>query len=158
MIQIATTLASSWAAARSKQRSQKEKYQTLAEQAQQAEQNARTRYENNTVYLFRSSAEKTRQAYENARAQLAARQAQWAAHGITGQSASAAEQTLHMQTDVHRQAAQEQQQLQVAAAQEEKNYQTVLQKLRAAASSYRRAARHKSRWGSFTEALRTLFN
>ena len=156
MIQITTTLASSWAAERSKQRARREKYANLAEQTQEKEDQARAQYEENTSYLFRSSAEKTRLAYEQARAALAAQQAKWAAHGLTGQSATVAEQTAQTQANAQRQAAQEQQTLQTAAAQEEKNYHTLVQKLRAAASAYRRAARHNSRWGSFTQALSTL--
>ncbi len=157
MIQITTNLASSWAAARSKQRAQQAKYTSLIQETQEEEKKLRAAYEQNTAYLFRSAAERTRQAYENARAQLAAQQAQWASHGLTGQSAAVADETAQTRLRVAQQEKQTQRTLQESAAQEEQNYKTAWQKLREALTLYRRAARKKSRWGSFGQAVASLF-
>ncbi len=157
MIQITTNLASSWATAHSKNRTRQRKYASLVEKTEQDIEKLRDQYEQNTAYLFRSAAEKSRQAYENARAQLAAQQAQWATHGLTGQSATVAEKNMQVRLQQTQQEKQAQNTLQQAAAQEERNYKTAWQKLREALTFYRRASSKKSRWGSFGEAIGSLF-
>ena len=158
MIEITSALASAWSSARSAQRKQRSRYQDLASSAAEEMEKLRNQYEEKNAYLFRSAAEKTRLAYENARAQLASRQASLAARGLTGQSASVGEQQADVQRAAVLQHTQAQQELQTAAAQQEKEYKTAWQKLQEAVLAYRRAANKKSRFGSFADAIRSLFN
>ena len=156
MIKIASTLASAWA--RTGQRTQRDNYAHLTAAAQEQAEKIRKQYEEKNAYLFRSAAETTRLAYENARAQLAARQAKWAANGLTDQSASVAEARLDLQHEADQQQAKAQAQLQTEAAQNEQEKNTAWQKLLAAMSAYRKATRKKNGWGSLKKAIGTLFN
>ena len=89
MIEIGTGFLNALSAAKQARRTQKDRYQALMTQAEEQAQALREQYAQRTAYLFQTSAEKTRQAYDNARTQLASRQAKWAARGV-GASASAA--------------------------------------------------------------------
>lgn len=155
MIKIASTLASAWGRMG---RTQRNENVYLTAQAQEQAEKIRKQYEEKNAYLFRSAAETTRLAYENARAQLAARQAKWAANGLTDQSASVAEARLDLQNAADRQQAKAQNQLQTEAAQNEQEKNTAWQKFLAAMSAYRKATRKKNGWGSLKKAISTLFN
>ena len=154
MIEIAKTLASMGSA----NRKQRKNYQQLADAAQEEAEKLKQQYEEKTAYLFRSASEKTRLAYENARAQLAAQQAKWAAHGLTAQSASVSQSKADITRLADQEQLQAQDQLQAAAAQNEKDKQTMWEKLWQAVASYRRASNKKSRFGSLGKTLRNLLN
>lgn len=156
MIEIAPAFVSAWSSARSAQRKQQNRARDLAGQAEEEMAKLRREYEEKQAYLFRSAVEKTRQTYQNAQAQLAARQALWAAHGLTGESASVREQQADIQQASAQQHAQAQSELQASAAQNEQIYKSAWQKLWDALSSYRRAAHKKSRWGLAADAVRSL--
>ena len=114
-------------------------------------------YEQNMDYLFRSAAEKTQQAYANARQQLTALQAQRAAKGISSHSASAQEQK---QAALLQQTLQEnntQQALQQAASAQTQDFQTQWKQWLAKAANYRKQAKQKSRLGSVGQALANLW-
>jgi len=130
----------------------------LTAAAQEQAEKIRKQYEEKNAYLFRSAAEATRLAYENARSQLAARQATWAAHGLTEQSASVAEARLDLQHAADQQQAKEQSQLQAGAAQNEQEKNTAWQKFLATLSAYRKSAQHKNWWNPLEKAISTLLN
>ncbi len=157
MIEIGTGILSALASVKQSQRKRKHTYATQIDEAGQQAQKLREEYAENTAYLFRTSAEKIRQSYQAARAELTRRQANLAARGITGDSASAqvvAQQT-RQQADLG--AAATQKQLQTQAALQERNTKTALQKLADAVAYYRRAAAKKNRFGSLGAAFATLF-
>lgn len=158
MIEIASNLASAWNSSWSTQKKQRRQLQHLADTAEEEAEKLRQQYEEKNAYLFRTAAEKTRLAYENARAQLAARQAKWAAQGLTGESASVADAASDIRRQTLSQQASAQAQLQTEAAQNEQEKKTAWQKLLAAASAYRREARKKSRWSALGKALGSLLN
>lgn len=149
-----------WALVRAQQtsRTQKEKYNTLADDAQTQMQRLQQAYETQHAYLFRSTAEKVQQAQETARQALAQRQAARAAHGVSGTSASAAEDVQSAQLTRALQQAQAQTQLQTQGAVAQKNFRTRWQQLLQAVRNYRRSARKKSRLGSLGQAVVSLFN
>lgn len=156
MIEIGTGFLNALSAAKQTRRTQKDRYHALMNQAEEQAQALREQYAQRTAYLFRTSAEKTRQAYDNARTQLAGRQAKWAARGITSASADTVAQQVKQQAQLSALSAQ--QQLQTQAAAQEKSTRSALQKLADAWAMYRRAAAKKGRLGSLGAAFSSLFN
>ena len=122
-------------------------------QAEQQANAVQQEYEEKMKYLFRSSAEKTQLAYENARKQLAALQATRAANGITDLSASAIDekQTSALQQVQNQQ--QTQAVLQEAAAKQTTAFERAWNDLRDKIANYRRKAKYKSSLGSLGRAL-----
>ncbi len=157
MIEIGTGFLKAWSSASQAQRSRKNQYRAWEQQAQEKLEDLRQTQQEKTAYLFRTTAERTRQAYENARAELARQQAAWAAHGLTLQSASADEAARNMQTQAALQAAKEQTALQTTAAAQEQEYDTKWQQLLQAMRQYRRAGNKKGRLGRLGNALASLF-
>jgi hypothetical protein len=148
-----------WAVSNAKQiaHQKKEQHKLWAQQAQEQADALAQDYEQKMAYLFRSSAEKTALAYENARRQLAALQAKRAANGLTGESASALDEK---QTTALQQAQEQQrmqQTLQVTAAQQNNLFQQQWRALRTLVARYSRAAKRKGRLGSFGKAITALF-
>ena len=137
---------------------QKEKYRTLADQTEQTAQQLRQAYEENTAYLFRTTTEKMRAAYDRAQHALAQRQARRAANGISDTSASAAEDSKTTQLTQTLDMARTQAQLQTVGAQTEKTFKSKWQALLQAAAAYRRRSRKNDRWSSLAQAVTSLFN
>ena len=157
MIEIGTGFLNALSAAKQTRRTQKDRYHALMTQAEDQAQALREQYAQRTAYLFRTSAEKTRQAYDTARTQLASRQAKWAAQGITAAS-SAATVAQQVKEQAQLSALSAQQQLQTQAADQEKTTRSALQKLADAWATYRRAATKKGRLGSLGAAFSSLFH
>ncbi len=157
MIQIGTGFLRALSANKQLGRTQKDHYTLLAQNAQDQVQALQAKQALQTAYLFRTSAEKNRQAYENARVQLASRQAKWAAHGMSAQGASVRTAVQQSTQQAQLAAADQQVRLQTQAAQTEKQTRTALQKLTQLLSSYRRAARKKGHMGSLGAAFTSLF-
>ena len=148
-----------WAVTNARQAAQREREQNKlwAQQAQEQADALQQDYEQKMAYLFRSSAEKTALAYDNARRQLAALQAKRAANGLTGASASALDekQTSALQQVQEQQRIQEN--LQTTAAQQDNLFQQQWRALRALVARYGRAAKRKGRLGSLGKAITALF-
>ncbi|MBP5430038.1 MAG: hypothetical protein J6Y25_04065 [Elusimicrobiaceae bacterium] len=157
MIEIGTGFLKAWSAAGQAQRARKNQYRAWEQQAQEKLESLQQAQQEKTAYLFRTTAEKTRQAYENARAELARQQAAWAAHGVTLESASADEAARTIQTQAALQAAKEQRALQTTAAAQEQEHNSKWQQLLEAMRQYRRAGNKKGRLGRLGNALASLF-
>lgn len=147
-----------WGIAQAKQqaRQEKNKYKTLAEQAQQEAQALQQAYEQQMAYLFRSSAERAQLAYDNARKQLAVLQAKRAANGVTDRSASSAEEKQINQLQQTQAQQQAQADLTAAATQQTNIFERKWNELRNAVVNYYKQSRRKSRLGSLGRALTSL--
>ena len=149
-----------WGLANAKQtaRQDKEKNKLSTLQAQQQMDDLQQAYEEKMHYLFRSSAEKTQLAYENARNQLAALQAKRAANGVSNNSASAVDekQVIALQQAQNQQQAQTA--LQQAAAQQTTIFERKWNELREAIAQYRKRANRKHHLGSLGQAFLSLFD
>ena len=157
MIQIGKNFLLGLSEAQQSNRARHYKYKELALDAQTQAQALQEKYRQRMAYLFRTSNEKMRLAYDNARKELAHYQALRAAHGITEDSASAAEQT---QTAAHTQALEAQrmaEDVQNSGAKETNLFQDAWQKLLASAAAYRRKSKQKGSLGSLGQALVSLF-
>ena len=157
MIEIGKNFLSGLARVQQSYRTQKQKYQLLAGQAAQQAEDLRHTHEDKMNYLFRSSSEKLREAYAQARAALAARQATRAAHGISEASGSSVEDKQTVQLNQNLQARRAQQDLQNAAAQQEKTFKEKWAALWQAVKQYRVKSRKNGRWGSVGQAVTSLF-
>lgn len=149
-----------WGVAKAKQTAQQEKEKNKwgITQAQQQADALQQEYEEKMKYLFRTSAEKTQLAYENARKQLAVLQAKRAANGITDGSASAIDekQTVNLQQDKNQQ--QMQTALQETVAQQTNIFERKWNALREAVTRYRKQSHRKNGLGSLGRAILSLFN
>jgi len=157
MIEIGKNFLKAVAQASQTARQQKTQAKTLAQQAQEQADALQQAYEEKMEYLFRSSAEKTHLAYENARRQLAVLQAQRAAKSIAGDSASVVDekQTAALQQSLAQQ--QTQQNLQNTAAQQTHIFEQQLSALRQAIKRFGKKAHQKHRLGSLGQAILSLF-
>ena len=149
-----------WGISNAKQmaRQEKEKNKQGALQAQQQADALQQEYEAKINYLFRTSAEKTKLAYENARKQLAVLQARRAANGVTDASASAIDEK---QTTALQQAQNQKQahaSLQEEASQQTSIFERKWNQLRDAVAQYRKQAKRKNRLGSLGRAFLSLFS
>ena len=156
MIEIGKNFLVGLASAKQNSRAQQEKYQALADQTDELAQQLRQNYEAQTAYLFRTTAEKMRQAQASALAALAQRQAQRAAHGA-GHSSSAQQDISTTLLAGQLAAAAQQQELQRSGAEAENIFKRKWQALLQAAADYRRRARKTGRLGSVGRALSSLF-
>ena len=156
MIEIGKNFLVGLASAKQNSRAQQEKYRALADQTDELAQQLRQNYEAQTAYLFRTTAEKMRQAQASALAALAQRQAQRAAHGA-GHSASAQQDASTTSLAGQLAAAAQQQELQRSGAEAENTFKRKWQALLQAAADYRRRARKTGRLGSVGRALSSLF-
>ncbi len=147
-----------WGIAQAKQQSRQEKskYKTLGDQARQEAQALQEAYEQQMAYLFRSSAERTKLAYENARKQLAVLRAKRAANGITDQSASAMDEKQLSQLQQVQTQQQTQADLATAAAQQTNIFERKWKELHSAMTRYYKQSHRKSRLGSLGRALVSL--
>ena len=158
MIQIGTGFLTALSAHKQLRQTQKDHYHTLTQKALDQVQALQENQARQTAYLFRTAAEKTRQAYENARVQLAGRQAKWAAHGIGADASSVSSAVQQSKQQAQLAAAAPQNQLQTQGVQVEKQTRTALQKLTQLLASYRRAVQqNKGRLGSWGAAFTSLF-
>ncbi len=149
-----------WGLANAKQatRQEKERNKQSALQAGQQADALQQAYEEKMNYLFRSSAEKTQLAYENARKQLAALQAKRAANGMSEQSASAVDEKQLSALQQTQQQQKVQTDLQQTASQQTGIFERKWNTLREAISQYNKAAKKKHRLGSLGRAILSLFN
>ncbi len=157
MIEIGKNFLSGLTRAQQGYRAQRQKYQLLAGQAAQQAEELRQAHEEKMNYLFRSSSEKLRDAYAQARAALAARQATRAAHGVSDSSSSVLEDKQTLQLTQNLQAHRTQQDLQTAAAQQEKTFKEKWAALWQAVKQYQGKSRKNGRWGSLGQAVTSLF-
>ncbi len=156
MIEIGKNFLFGLSSAKQNSRVQKEKYRALADQTDELAQQLRQNYEEKTAYLFRTTAEKIRQAQATALSALSARQAQRAAHGA-GSSAAALQDASTTQLAKELATVAEQKELQRSGAEAENTFTRKWQALLQAAADYRRRARKNGRLGSLGQALRSLF-
>ena len=156
MIEIGKKFLFDLASAKQNSRAQQAKYGAWADQTDDLARQLRQNYEAQTAYLFRTTAEKMRQAQAAALAALAQRQAQRAAHGA-GHSASAQQDVSTTELAGQLAATAQQQALQRAGAEAENTFKRKWQVLLQTAADYRRRARKTGRLGSFGRALSSLF-
>lgn len=137
--------------------SQAQKYRSLATQSEAQARALQQQYQQQNAYLFRTAAEKMRQASQTALAALAQRQARRAANGVTDSSASAVEeeQQARLSGQVQNQAVQAD--LQTQGAAQEKTFAQKWQALLQTAHEARKASKRTGRWGSVGRALLSLF-
>jgi len=158
MIEIGKNFLWGLADARQNTRQEREKNKLGMLQAQQEADALQQAYEEKMKYLFRSSAERTQLAYENARKQLAMLQAKRAANGISDKSASAVDEKQTSQLQQAQNQQQMQQELQQTAAQQTSIFERKWNELRDAIAQYRKQANRKHRLGSLGRAFLSLFN
>ncbi len=138
-------------------RNQAQKYRSLAQQTEEQARALEQQYRQQNAYLFRTAAEKMRQATQAAQAALARRQARRAANGVDNRSASALEEAGQTQLSAQLQNSAVQADLQTQGAAQEKTFAQKWQALLQAAHGYRKSAKKSSRLGSVGRALLSLF-
>lgn len=157
MIEIGKKFFWGYSSAQQTARNQAQKYRSLAEQTEEQADALTQDYRANTAYLFRTTAEKMRQATQAAQAALAQRQARRATNGVTAQSASVLEDAGQTRLSRQVQNSTVETDLQFQGAQQEKTFTQKWQALLQAAHGYRKSAKNKGRWGSVGRALLSLF-
>ena len=158
MIQIGTRFTSAFTQDYQNQRAQQKINAARVLQTDEAVAKLRREQAQQTAYLFRTASEKMRLLYENARAELASRQAKRAANGITDTSESAAVAAQQANQKNELAGGQVQADLQQRAARQEQETAAVLRNLAAQAAAYRRGAAKHGRIHSWGRALLSLFN
>ncbi len=157
MIEIGKKFVWGYQNAQQSARNQRQKALSLAQQAEEQARALEQEYRANTAYLFRTSAEKMRQASQTALASLSQRQARRAAHGVGVTSASAVEDKQQAQLGeqlVHRAV---QTDLQTQGATQARTFAQKWQALWQAAHAARKAAKRGDRFSSVGRALLSLF-
>ena len=138
-------------------RTEQQKYRLLAAQAEDQARSLAQNYRADTAYLFRTSAEKMRQASQAALADLSRRQARRAANGVGNNSASAVADAQQTQLGVQLQHNATQAQLQTQGAKQAQTFAQKWQALWNNVYTQRKAAKNTGRLGSLGRAFLSLF-
>lgn len=157
MIEIGRNFLAGLSNAQQQVRSQKKKYKTLAAEAEEETRSLPLAYQDKMAYLFRTSNERMRLAYNKARQALAARQALRAAHGVNDTSASAAQEGQNVLLNQSLEDLQTRQALQQAASEEEKKFTSRWNALLDTVATYRKMAKKSGKLGAFGRAVVSLF-
>ena len=157
MIEIGKKFFWGYSKAQQAAHSQQQKYRSLAAQAEEQARALEQDYRASTAYLFRTAAEKMRQASQTALAGLAQRQARRAANGVTNSSASALTDTQQTQLNTQLQNRATQADLQTQGAQQARTFAQKWQALLQAAHDARKATKRTGRLGNIGQALLSLF-
>lgn len=157
MIEIGKNFLLGLADAQKRIRTQREQDKAETEENLTRLQALQDTYRKQMAYLFRTTNEKERLAYDTARAALANRQAIRAAHGVTNQSASAVADTQNTSLNQTLESGRTQTALQSQAAEQEKQFKRTWEKLLDKDAFLRRYAKRSGRLGSWGRALVSLF-
>ena len=157
MIEIGKKIFWGYQNAQQAARTQQQQYRSLAAQAEEQARVLEQNYRADTAYLFRTAAEKMRQASQAALASLAQRQARRAANGVENRSASAVTDAQQTQFNVQLQNRATQADLQTQGAQQARTFAQKWQTLLQTAHNARKAAKRSGPWGSIGRALLSLF-
>ena len=157
MIEIGKKFVWGYQNARQAVRNQRKKALSLAAQTEDQARALEQEYRANTAYLFRTSAEKMRQASQTALAGLAQRQARRAANGVSAMSASAVEDKQQARLGEQLEHRAVQTNLQTQGATQTRTFAQKWQAFWQAAHAARKAAKRGDRFSSLGRALVSLF-